>query len=188
LAACPPVLSYEKSSSYFRSSRPWYRQRQGAFEHRFVITVGQLLKDNGYETGMFGKWHLGDNDPYRPEDRGFTEVNRHGGGGVGQTPDLWDNAYFDGHSFHNGEIPEAKVFYTDVFFEGGNNFIKKTGAKKKPFFIFTTDNGIATGASVFNAGMRGQKGSEYDGGHRVPFFHRQANDREISQMNPAKRE
>ena len=37
-------------------------------------------------------------------------------------------------------------------------------------FIFTTDNGTASGREIFNAGMRGQKGSEYDGGHRVPFF------------------
>ena len=50
---------------------------------------------------MFGKWHLGDNYPYRPEDRGFSEVMRHGGGGVGQTPDHWDNAYFDGAYWHN---------------------------------------------------------------------------------------
>ena len=59
-------------------------------------TLGQFFKDAGYQTGMFGKWHLGDNFPYRPEDRGFEEVYRHGGGGVGQTPDVWDNSYFDG--------------------------------------------------------------------------------------------
>ena len=45
------------------------------------VTLGQLLRDNGYTAGMFGKWHLGDNYPYRPEDRGFDEVYRHGGGG-----------------------------------------------------------------------------------------------------------
>ena len=28
-------------------------------------TLGQFFKENGYETGMFGKWHLGDNFPYR---------------------------------------------------------------------------------------------------------------------------
>src|SRR5690606_34335806 len=40
-------------------------------------------------------------------------------------------------------------------------------------FIFTTDNGSTGGGDfneLFNAGMRGKKGSEYDGGHRVPFF------------------
>ena len=68
---------------------------------------------------MFGKWHLGDNFPYRPEDRGFDEVYRHGGGGVGQTPDVWDNAYFGGSYFHNGEIVPAEGFCTDVFFWTG---------------------------------------------------------------------
>ncbi len=55
------------------------------------VTLAQMLKDAGYAAGYFGKWHLGDNYPYRPEDRGFAEVYRHGGGGVGQTPDVWDS-------------------------------------------------------------------------------------------------
>ena len=195
------------------------------------VTIGQMFKDGGYETGMFGKWHLGDNYPYRPEDRGFTEVYRHGGGGIGQTPDVWDNTYFDGSYFHNGEIVPAKGFCTDVFFNQANDFIKKCSAEKKPFFayislnaphkplhcpqeyldmykdqkdsiaafygmitniddnvgktrelikslgieentifIFTTDNGTASGAKIYNAGMRGGKGSPFDGGHRVPFY------------------
>jgi len=180
---------------------------------------------------MFGKWHLGDNYPYRPEDRGFEEVYRHGGGGVGQTPDLWDNSYFDGSYFHNGKIVPAKGFCTDVFFEKAHAFIKEKAASNEPFlayistnaphgplhcpqkyldlyqdqkpnlasffgmitniddnvgatrkllaelgiadntiFIFTTDNGTAGGANIHNAGMKGKKGSPYDGGHRVPMF------------------
>ena len=195
------------------------------------VTISQMLKDGGYETGMFGKWHLGDNYPYRPEDRGFTEVYRHGGGGIGQTPDVWDNSYFDGSYFHNGKIVEAKGFCTDVFFNQANEFIKKSAAEKKPFFayislnaphkplhcpqeyldmykgqkdniaafygmitniddnvgktrelikslgieentifIFTTDNGSASGTKIYNAGMKGGKGSPFDGGHRVPFY------------------
>ena len=60
--------------------------------------------------------------PYRPEDHGFTEVYRHGGGGVGQTPDVWDNSYFDGSYFHNGKIEAAKGFCTDVFFDQAMRF------------------------------------------------------------------
>ena len=53
------------------------------------------------------------------------------------------------------------------------------GLAENTIFIFMTDNGSAGGVAVdedqfvssgYNAGMRGQKGSEYDGGHRVPFF------------------
>ena len=195
------------------------------------VTIGKILGDGGYHTGMFGKWHLGDNYPYRPEDRGFQEVLRHGGGGVGQTPDFWDNAYFDGSYFHNGKAVPAKGFCTDVFFDYAKRFINKVKDDEKPFFvylctnaphgpmhspekfsepytkqgvnvgnffgmianidhnvgqmraflkkkglaentifIFTTDNGTSSGANVHNNGMRGRKGSEYDGGHRVPFF------------------
>jgi arylsulfatase B len=48
--------------------------------------------------------------------------------------------------------------------------LKDLGVHDNTIFIFTTDNGTASGRQIFNAGMRGQKGSEYDGGHRVPFF------------------
>ena len=48
--------------------------------------------------------------------------------------------------------------------------LKANGLADDTIFIFTTDNGTSSGARVFNDGMRGQKGSEYDGGHRVPFF------------------
>jgi arylsulfatase B len=44
------------------------------------------------------------------------------------------------------------------------------GIAENTLVIFTTDNGTATGAKIFNAGMRGAKGSEYDGGHRVPLI------------------
>jgi arylsulfatase B len=49
-------------------------------------------------------------------------------------------------------------------------FLKKKGLAENTIFIFTTDNGTSSGANVHNNGMRGRKGSEYDGGHRVPFF------------------
>jgi len=162
---------------------------------------------------------------------GFTEVLRHGGGGVGQTPDYWDNAYFDGSYWHNGTPVPVEGFCTDVFFDYAKRFIRQQKEDGKPFlayiatnaphgpmhsppefskpyqdqnvnlanfygmianidhnvgtmrkfldeegltdntiFIFTTDNGTSSGDKVFNAGMRGKKGSEYDGGHRVPLF------------------
>ena len=60
--------------------------------------------------------------------------------GVGQTPDVWDNAYFDGGYFHNGKIVDAKGFCTDVFFEEGNRFIRESVKKKKPFFAYISTN------------------------------------------------
>ncbi|YCM44092.1 sulfatase-like hydrolase/transferase [Verrucomicrobiaceae bacterium 227] len=44
----------------------------------------QVLKTAGYTSGIFGKWHLGDEDPHQPNKRGFDEVFIHGAGGIGQ--------------------------------------------------------------------------------------------------------
>ena len=49
-------------------------------------------------------------------------------------------------------------------------FLEEQGIADNTIFIFTTDNGSSSGWRVFNADMRDGKGSEYDGGHRVPFF------------------
>jgi arylsulfatase A-like enzyme len=203
----------------------------------------QYFAEAGYATGMFGKWHLGDNWPYRPHDRGFQEALYCRGGGVGQSPDDWGNDYFDDTYMRNG-VPEKQTGYcTDVWFREATKFIEKH--KEKPFFcyvatnaphgpynvdekyakpyvdkgvpqpmanfygmianidenigkllgkldewklakntivVFMTDNGSAMGVLPskpgdvaekwrgFNAGMRAMKGSQYEGGHRVPCF------------------
>ncbi len=203
------------------------------------VIMPQIFKENGYRTGIFGKWHLGDNYPYRPQDRGFDEVLIHKGGGVGQQPDYWDNDYFDDTYFHNGEPQKYSGYCTDVWFDNAIDFIRNSQKSNSPFFcylstnaphspyyvgseyasryidkqnvanpafngmignidenigklmqflrdqeienntivIFMTDNGTSAGIEIkegvsvgYNANMRGKKGSEYEGGHRVPFF------------------
>ena len=49
-------------------------------------------------------------------------------------------------------------------------FLTQEGLAENTLLIFISDNGTADGENVFNAGMRGRKGSYYDGGHRVPCF------------------
>lgn len=208
---------------------------------RDEMTMAEVFAHSGYRTGMFGKWHLGDNFPYRPQDRGFGKVVAHKGGGVGQTPDFWGNSYFDDTYFHNGEPVGHEGYCTDIWFDEAMAFIEECG--NEPFFayiatnaphspyrvadryaaqyrgnpdipepefygmitnidenfgrlrskldergltgntvlIFMTDNGSSGGCTLrqgqfadrgYNAGMRGKKGSYYDGGHRVPFFAR----------------
>ena len=50
-----------------------------------ATTLAQVLKTAGYTTGIFGKWHLGDEPDHWPSNRGFDEMFIHGCGGIGQT-------------------------------------------------------------------------------------------------------
>jgi arylsulfatase A-like enzyme len=233
---CSPTRAALMTGRYSSRTGVWHTVMGRSIIRSDEVTLAQLMADAGYRTGIFGKWHLGDNYPSRPQDMGFHEVLIHGGGGVGQTPDYWGNDYFDDTYFHNSEPKEFDGYCTDVWFDGALKFIERhrdrpffayipTNAPHAPFLvdakysrpyremgvpspraefygmienfdeniarlrkklreleldentllIFLTDNGTAAGIDNrggFNAGMRGRKGSEYEGGHRVPcFFH-----------------
>jgi arylsulfatase A-like enzyme len=106
-----------------------------------TITLPQVLKTAGYTTGIFGKWHLGDEDAYRPENRGFDEVYIHGGGGIGQTyagscGDVPGNSNINPTLWHNGNFEKTKGYCTDLFFERAIHWIDENLSAKKPFFAF----------------------------------------------------
>jgi arylsulfatase A-like enzyme len=237
---CTPTRAALMTGRYSIRSGARHTIMGRSLMHPQEVTLAQLFRAAGYRTGLFGKWHLGDNYPLRPQDRGFEVAVYHKGGGVGQSPDWWGNDYFDDVYFRNG-IPERFSGYcTDVWFREALQFIEQhrdepffcwiaTNAPHAPYLvaekywrpyaeagvpepmaqfygmitnidenlgrlrqalrqwgleantllIFLTDNGTAAGVAPkasqaawkgFNAGMRGQKGSEYDGGHRVPCF------------------
>ena len=102
--------------------------------HRDEKTIANLFADNGYVTGMFGKWHLGDNVPHRPQDYGFKDVVWHRCGGVGQVSDYWGNDYFDDTYERNGKLEKFKGYCTDVWFAEATRFIEEN--KEKPFFLY----------------------------------------------------
>ncbi|MDF1816638.1 MAG: arylsulfatase [Verrucomicrobiales bacterium] len=203
-------------------------------------TIAEVLKEVGYTSGIFGKWHLGDDDAYQPDSRGFDETFIHGAGGIGQNFPGTQGAvpgtsYFDPIIKHNGTFVQTEGYCTDVFFTQAMGWIKNCSESKKPFFayiptnaphgpyivadkykepfkdkvkddataafygmivnidenmgrlmakldewemaedtllIFMTDNGSAKGSRIYNAGMKGGKGSVNEGGARVPLFMR----------------
>ncbi|MBM3999223.1 MAG: arylsulfatase [Planctomycetes bacterium] len=201
-----------------------------------VTTLPQALRAGGYATGIFGKWHLGDEDAYQPTARGFGEAFIHGAGGIGQTyegscGDAPGNRYTDPVIRHNGTFEKTEGYCADLFFDRATRWIEQTvatrpffccvtpntphapldcppeyertysgkvpdpvakfygmianiddnigrlrdalrrlGIEKNTLVIFMTDNGSATGSPVYNAGMRGAKGTPYRGGTRVPAF------------------
>jgi arylsulfatase A-like enzyme len=205
-----------------------------------AITLAQVLKQTGYTTGIFGKWHLGDEAEYLPNRRGFDEMFIHGGGGIGQSypgscGDAPGNTYFDPVLLHNDKFVKTKGFCTDLFYQQAIQWIDGKRQGDQPFFayiptnaphgpytarpedaalyadkapnsqlahffgmihnideniakllaklsewgienntlvIFMNDNGTAAGQNVFNAGMRGSKGTAWLGGTRSSSFWR----------------
>src|SRR4051812_49591130 len=65
-------------------------------------TMAEDFAAAGYRTGQFGKWHLGDVYPYRPQDRGFQEALFFPSSHIGSAADAWDNDYFDDVYQQNG--------------------------------------------------------------------------------------
>ena len=240
---CAPTRSGLLTGHYCNSAGVWHTIGGRSLLRENEWTLANALSESGYRTGHFGKWHLGDSQPFRPHERGFEYSIYHNGGGIGNSGDQWGNDYFDDTYYVNGQPKQFTGYCTDVFFREGMKFIENH--KDEQFFcyiapnaphgplnveqkyidmysdstphedrarfygmitniddnfgllmqklkelqltentivIFMTDNGTATGAELddsefpieshgsFNGGMRGKKGSPYEGGHRVPFL------------------
>jgi arylsulfatase len=110
-----------------------------------VITFPQALQKAGYQTGLFGKWHLGDGDEFLPQNRGFDEVLMHGAGGIGQYgfgdfKENSNNKYFDNVLLHNEMVVKTKGFCTDLFFQAALSWMKKQYEQEKPFFTYLSLN------------------------------------------------
>ena len=102
------------------------------------LTLAERLGALGYATGIFGKWHLGDNHPFRPQDQGFDRSVIHGGGGVGQTPDHWGNTQTDDTYYVDGEPQAFQGTSTDVWFDEAERFIRAN--RDRPFFAYIAPN------------------------------------------------
>lgn len=205
-----------------------------------TFTLAQMLKSVGYTTGIFGKWHLGDEAAYQPDKRGFDEFYIHGAGGIGQTypgscGDAPRNTNINPTLMHNGKFEKTTGYCTDLFFAQAIRWMDSKRSGDKPFFAYIplnaahgphvvpeeyykqylgkagvtpemakffgmienvdtnfgallkkldewglasntlviyigTDNGGTDGVNLYNAGMRGSKGSAWEGGTRSPCF------------------
>lgn len=113
-----------------------------------ATTIAEVLRDGGYATGIFGKWHLGDEEAYQPLERGFEEVFIHGAGGIGQAyncscadaPPNQQNRYFDCVIRHNTKFVKTEGFCTDVFFAAALGWIRERKDDDQPFFAYITTN------------------------------------------------
>jgi arylsulfatase len=99
-------------------------------------TMADVFRSSGYRTAIFGKWHLGDNYPFRPEDRGFDEAIWFPSSHIGSVPDYWDNDYFDDTYRHSGKRETLDGYCTDVFFREAMHWIEESGRRPSPFFVY----------------------------------------------------
>jgi len=106
------------------------------------VTLAERLKDGGYATGIFGKWHLGDNYPMRPQEQGFEEVLVHRGGGIGQPSDPpgGEGKYTDPILFHNGEAEQMSGYCTDIYFDRAMEWMEKALEQQRRFFLYLPTN------------------------------------------------
>lgn len=110
-----------------------------------ATTLPQTLKKAGYTSGIFGKWHLGDEEPYQPHKRGFDEAFIHGAGGIGQAykcscADAPGNKYNNPVVRHNGVFVKTRGFCTDVFFSAALDWISRKKDGSEPFFAYLVTN------------------------------------------------
>lgn len=115
------------------------------------ITIAEMLKQANYTSGIFGKWHLGDNYPSRPMDQGFDESVIHLSGGMGQVGDFTtyfqkEKSYFDPVLWHNGKKEAYKGYCSDIFTGQAIQFIENN--KQKPFFCYLAFNAPHTPLQV----------------------------------------
>ena len=111
-------------------------------------TMPDILRTAGYETGIFGKWHLGDIDEFQPYNRGFSETFIHGAGGIGQKfpgscadfPPNREDKYFDNVILHNDTIVQTKGFCTDIFFKAALGWMREKQKANEPFLAYITPN------------------------------------------------
>jgi len=115
------------------------------------VTIAEMLKKANYKSGIFGKWHLGDNYPSRPNDQGFDESLIHLSGGMGQVGDFttyfkFDKSYFDPVLWHNGETEAYQGYCSDIFADEALRFIEKN--RDNPFFCYLSFNAPHTPLQV----------------------------------------
>lgn len=134
---CSATRSALMTGKYAHHVGVWSTIAGGNHLRANELTIADAFRANGYRTGMFGKWHLGSNFPYRPIDRGFDEWLGQGDGGVGTTDDHFLNDRVNDYFIHNGERDTPmKGWNEEVYFNSAIDFIRGSKKVNRPFFIY----------------------------------------------------
>jgi arylsulfatase A-like enzyme len=132
--SCSPTRAALMTGKYPHRVGVWHTVRGRERLATGEKTIADIFSANGYATGIFGKWHLGDNYPFRPVDRGFSESVIHKGGAVSQAADYWNNDRMNDTYYNNEKPQKYEGFSSDVFFDNAMEFIDKH--KNERFFAY----------------------------------------------------
>jgi len=135
---CTPTRAALLTGRYSIRTGAWRTGAGRCLLRTGEVTMADLFSSAGYRTGMFGKWHLGDNFPYRPHDRGFHQAVWHRHGAIGMSADAWGNDYFDDVYQRNNKSEQFHGYCTDVFFDEALRFIESS--RDQPFFVYLSTN------------------------------------------------
>ncbi len=148
---CAPTRSSLMTGRYSLRTGVRDTYNGGAIMASNEVTIAEMLKQANYKTGMYGKWHLGDNYPSRPMDQGFDESLMHLSGGMGQVGDFTtyfqgDRSYFDPVLWYNGQQKKYDGYCSDIFADNAIDFIEKN--HDAPFFCYLSFNAPHTPLQV----------------------------------------
>lgn len=122
---CAPTRASLMTGRYNYRTGIWDTWMGRMCMHSDEVTVAEVLNDNGYATGIFGKWHLGDSIPMRPQDRGFEDTLQ------------WVDSIgsrFNPEMELNGKIERMDGFIDDICTDAAIDFIEKNA--DRPFFAY----------------------------------------------------
>lgn len=106
---------------------------------RDIKTMPEIFAANGYATGIFGKWHLGDNYPDRPMDRGFQKCVWHKGWGLLSEME-YDNDYYETRYIDSLEIKKSGEYCTNLWFNKAMEWMEEQAGRRQPFFTYIALN------------------------------------------------
>ena len=132
---CSPSRCSLMTGRYCNEVGVWHTIHGRNLLSSSAVTLAECFKSSGYRTANYGKWHLGDNYPCRPQDRGFDDAVVCGGG-IWQAPDYFGNDDEDDSYIHNGEFEKYSGFSTDIFLRLTMDFILDAEKKDAPFFVY----------------------------------------------------
>jgi arylsulfatase A len=117
------------------------KQRQENMKQRWAwgvsldeLTIAELLKKDGYATGLFGKWHLGYDEKFHPMNQGFDEFQGFIGGAVDYHTHVAEAGLRELDWWNGREIKDDAGYTTDLLTDYAVDFISRH--KSKPFFMF----------------------------------------------------